>query len=363
MKAINTLVVQLTFLVFRILIPGGTKSVIAENLLLRHQLTLLNRSRKRAPNLRSSDRVILGLMSQLVIPHRLKSVAIIVQPATLLKFHRALVRRKYQRLFSAKRAKKPGPKGPSKELINAIIAIKQRNPRFGCPRIAEIISLTFGIPINKDVVRRILALHYKPQPGQPAGPSWLTFIGDYRDSLWSVDLFRCESLTLNSYWVLVVMDQYSRSIVGFGIHRGNVDGIALCRMFNQASSGRDPPRRLSSDNDPLFRFHRWQANLRILEVEEIKTVPFTPVSHPFVERLIGTIRREYLDHVPFWNSLDLERKLNAFKNYYNSYRNHSSLEGTPPSDYGSTNNRLLADISYFSWKPHCNGLFQTPVPA
>ena len=146
-------------------------------------------------------------MSQLINPHRLKPVAIIVQPATLLKFHRALVRRKYQRLFSAKSPKKPDPRGLSKELIDAVVAIKRRNSRFGCLRIAEIISLTFGIPINKDVVRRILALHYKPQPGQPGGPSWLTIIGHCRDGLWSVDLFRCESLTINSYWVLVVMDQ------------------------------------------------------------------------------------------------------------------------------------------------------------
>jgi hypothetical protein len=68
-------------------------------------------------------------------------------------------------------------------------------------------------------------------------------------------------------------------------------------------------RHLSSDHDPLFRFHRWLANLRILDVEEIKSIPYTPVSHPFVERLIGTIRREFLDHVLIWNAIDLERRL------------------------------------------------------
>ena len=202
-----------------------------------------------------------------------------------------------------------------------------------------------------------------PPASQPAGPSWLTFIGHCRDSLWSVDLFRCESLTLNSNWVLVVMDQYSRSIVGFSAHSGNVDGIALCRMFNQASSGRDPPCYLSSDNDPLFRFHRWRANLRILEIEEIKTVPFTPISHPFVERLIGTIRRDYLDHVPFWNSLDLQRKLDQFKKYYNQHRTHTSLAGQTPDDFGRLRERSTASLSNFIWKHHCNGLFVTPIPA
>ena len=70
-------------------------------------------------------------------------------------------------------------------------------------------------------------------------------------------------------------------------------------------------QHLSSDHDPLFRFHRWRANLRILEVEEIKSLPYVPVSHPFVEQLIGTIRREFLDHVPIWNTVDLERKLES----------------------------------------------------
>jgi hypothetical protein len=79
-------------------------------------------------------------------------------------------------------------------------------------------------------------------------------------------------------------------------------------MFNTAISTQGTPHYLSSDNDPLFRYHQWQASLRILEIKKIKSIPYTPVSHPFVERLIGTIRREYLDHVFFWNTQDLERK-------------------------------------------------------
>ena len=97
------------------------------------------------------------------------------------------------------------------------------------------------------------------------GPSWLTLLGHTKDSLWSLDLFRTESILLRSHWVLVVMDQFTRRIIGFGVQAVAVDGPALCRMFNQAISGQGLPTRLSSDHDPLFRFHRWQANLRILE--------------------------------------------------------------------------------------------------
>jgi hypothetical protein len=103
--------------------------------------------------------------------------------------------------------------------------------------------LAFDIPIDKDEVRRILAAHYRPEKDS-GGPSWLTFIGHMKDSLWSVDLFRCESATLRTHWVLVVMDQYTRRIIGFGVHAGTVDGVALCRIFNRAT--RRHPKQLSA---------------------------------------------------------------------------------------------------------------------
>src|ERR1700726_1603699 len=98
----------------------------------------------------------------------------------------------------------------------------------------------------------------------PTGPSWLSFIAHMKDSLWSVDLFRCESILLKSYWVMVVMDVFTRRIVGFGIEAGSIDGISVCRMFRYAISGKPLPERVSTDHDPLFRFHRWLANLRVL---------------------------------------------------------------------------------------------------
>jgi putative transposase len=240
-----------------------------------------------------------------------------------------MTNRKYRLLFSPKRRAKPGPKGPGKDLIDAVVQKKQRNPTWGCPRIAQQIALAFGIEINKDMVRRILAAHYRPDPNR-TGPSWLTFLGHAKDSLWSIDLFRCESAIIRTHRVLVVMDQFTRRIIGFGIHTGTIDGVALCRMFHQAIQKQSVPKRLSSDHDPLFRFHQWKANLRVLEVEEIKTVPYAPLSHSFVERLIGTIRRELLDRTLFWTTADLESKLLDFKHYYNGTRAHAGLDGRTP---------------------------------
>jgi transposase InsO family protein len=179
-----------------------------------------------------------------------------------------------------------------------------------------------------------------------------------KDSLWSVDLFRCESIVLKSYWVMVVMDHFTRRI-----EPADIDGVALCRMLNQAISGKPLPKLLSTDHDPLFRFHRWRANLRALEIEEIKTVPFVPCSHPFIERLIGTIRREYLDQVLFWNRLDLQRKLGQFARYYNHVRVHSPLSGITLADRGDRASSRVTDLLRFSCQAHCHGLFHTPVAA
>jgi putative transposase len=120
-------------------------------------------------------------------PTRVVRSAIVLKPSTLLHFHRVLVKRKYHVLFSPKHRSRPGPKGPSKELIDAIVEMKRRNRNWGCPRIAQQITLAFGIEIDKDVVRRVLGNHHQPELDS-GGPSWLTFVGHMKDSLWSVDL-------------------------------------------------------------------------------------------------------------------------------------------------------------------------------
>ena len=215
---------------------------------------------------------------------------------------------------------------------------------------------------DKDVVRRVLEKHLRPGSGG-GGPTWLTVIGHAKDSLWSVDLFRCESILLKTHWVLVVMDQFSRRVIGFAVHVGNVDGLSLCRMFNRVISRHALARYLSIDHDPLFRYHRWQANLRVLHIEPVKTVAYVPLSHPFVERLIGSVRREFLDQTLFWNSLALERKLGSFRDYYNESRIHSSFGGQTPGEVSENRERQRANILEYRWRPHCGGLCQLPVAA
>jgi transposase InsO family protein len=134
-------------------------------------------------------------------------------------------------------------------------------------------------------------------------------------------------------------------------------------MFNHAIAQQPLPKHVSTDHDPLFRFHRWLANLHVLEIEEVNSVPYTPVSHPFIERLIGTVRREYLDHVFFWNAIDLTRKLGEFRDYYNAHRVHRSLRGTTPAQRAGASSPAPASFNRHAWRQHCHGLFETPIAA
>jgi len=250
--------------------PGGARSIVAESLLVKHQLLILNRSRKRSPNLHFSDRVVAGVCALLMRPRRLIRCAIVLTPSTLLRLHRALRQRKYRRLFSSNVPTKPGPKGPTEAVIAAVVDMKRRNPTWGCPRIAQQIALAFGIPINKDVMRRILAARSKPG-SDSKGPSWLTVLGHTKDSLWSLDLFRCESAVLHTHWVLVVMDHCTRRIMGFGVHRGVVDGVALCRMYRL---GRRALREVATivTPDTLLRWHR-QLIARKMDLRKDRNAP------------------------------------------------------------------------------------------
>ncbi len=131
MRDFLILFIHLIVILARLARPGGFRSVVAESALLRHQLLVLNRGRKRAPNLRAEDRFIAGLCTLFMRPARVLRSAIVLKPSTLLHLHSVLRKRKYSLLFSPERRQRPGPKGPKKDLIDAVVAMKRRNPRWG----------------------------------------------------------------------------------------------------------------------------------------------------------------------------------------------------------------------------------------
>src|SRR5215475_251373 len=131
MRDIFTLFLHAIVIIIRLAQPGGIRSVVAESVLMRHQVLILNRGRKRAPNLRASDRIIAGLCTLLMRPARVLRSAVVLKPSTLLHFHKMLIQQKYRVLFSPTRVRRPGPKGPTKERIDAVMEIKRRNRTLG----------------------------------------------------------------------------------------------------------------------------------------------------------------------------------------------------------------------------------------
>ena len=140
MKDLIALLLHLLTTIARLLGPGGAQAIVADSLLMKQQLLIVNRSRKRAPNLTVTDRVLLGFWSLFLSPRHIRRSAVILKSSTLLRFHEALKKRKYRLLYTSRQKGKPGPKGPSQELILVIVEMKRRNPGYGCPKIAEQIS-------------------------------------------------------------------------------------------------------------------------------------------------------------------------------------------------------------------------------
>src|SRR5215469_342673 len=135
MRDVVILFLHLIVTVVRLTRPGGLRSVVAESLLVKHQLRILNRGRNRAPNLRVTERIIAGLCTLFMKQARVLRSAIVLKPSTLLHLHHVLAKRKYRMLFSRKRWRSPSPKGLNKDLIDAVVDLKRRNLNWGCPRI------------------------------------------------------------------------------------------------------------------------------------------------------------------------------------------------------------------------------------
>ena len=134
MITIASKILELICLFLRLSRRGGTAGLVAEVILLRQQLLVLTRGKKKSPPLTTFDRVVMALCAFKMTPSRIAKASIAIASSTLLDFHRALINKKYSRLFSRKSLAKPGPKGPSKELIQLVVETKEKNPTYGCPK-------------------------------------------------------------------------------------------------------------------------------------------------------------------------------------------------------------------------------------
>ncbi len=293
-------------------------------------------------------------------PQRIRKSAVIIKPATVTKFRRALSSRNYHILFSYQRSGKPGPKGPSDELIRVIVEMKKRNPRFGCPRIAQQISTAFGIEINKDKVRRVLAKHYRPGSND-GGPSWRTFIGHQTDSLRSINWFRWKWRLFKNNRLLGMLNWFIRQTIGYNIHCGPVDEIARCPLLENATLILEAQKPLNSHHDPPIIHHRW--NTMLFGMGETDTIPILPLSLPWVEWRMGKVDCNNLGHLPYYNAVDFERELEDFKNFYTLSQLHSPIAENTSAQIDKSSALRRSKVDHFAWERHRDELFETPISA
>jgi hypothetical protein len=256
-------------------------------------------------------------------PRRIRKAAIALKPATLTKFRSTLLSRNYHRLFSSRKNAKPGPKGPSDDLVRVIVEMKQRNTQFGCPRIAQQINKAFGVNIDKDVVRRVLAKHYRPKPYN-GGLSWLTFFRHTRDSLWSIVLFGRASILPRYHSILLAIDQFIRRIINRLWHLRLSFRSKGGSLYEVAIPVVDASKSLSPDPDPHFSHHRCRRKL--LCVGRTQTVPVFPRAPPFAERRIGTRRRIHHEYRSNCSAIDLEIEHEALNNNHNIFPMSGALD-------------------------------------
>ena len=292
------------------------RALVLENLALRHQLTVLQRTAPR-PRLRTSDRLLWVLLSHL---WRGWAAAVsIVQPETVIRWQRAGFT-----LFWTWKSRRNGPGRPAiaPEVRALIRTMARANPLWGAPRIhGELQKL--GIEIAQATVSKYLVRHRAP-PSQ----TWRTFLDNHLRSLVSVDFFTVPTVTFKVLFVFVVLAHHRRRVVHV-----NVTDAPTAQWTAQEIVEAFPwdtaPRYLLRDRDGLYGVV-FSRRVHSLGIREVKTAPRSPWQNPYVERLIGTLRRECLDHMVVLNETHLRRLLRDYLAYYHSVRTHLSLDKDSP---------------------------------
>jgi len=340
--------------------PGGAKAIIAESVLLKHQQLMARRSVGKTPRLTTSDRFFCGFLVLFMHPSRIRKAAVVLKPATLTKFRSALLSRNYHRLFSSRKTTKPGPKGPADDLIRVLVEMKQRNAGFGCPRIAQQINKAFGVNIDKDVVRRVLAKHYHPAP-YDGGPSWLTFLRHTRESLCSVVLFRRESILLKIHSILLAIGQCTRRINGCAISGCRFNQSVVWSLFDNAIPVIDASRSLRSIHDQAFS--HYPCRRKHLGLRRTRTVTILPRSPPFAERRFRTRRRNHHDYRSNCSAIDLATEHEALNNYYHLFRMPNQLDGNRAARFNIDTALSHAESLNFTQKRYIREELRTLIAA
>jgi putative transposase len=288
----------------------------AENLALRHQLGVLGRTVRR-PRLRKRDRIFWVWLSKLWPGWR--SVLVVVKPATVIAWHRKGFRLYWT--WKSRRKRKGRPAVPS-EVRQLIRRMSQANSRWGAPRVhGELLKL--GIEISQAAVSKYMVRHRKP-PSQ----GWRTFLDNHVGDLVSIDFFTVPTVTFRVLFVFVILAHERRRIIHFNVTE-SPSAKWTAQQIVEAFPWDSAPRYLLRDRDGIYG-HEFTTRVDHMGIKEVMTAPRSPWQSPYVERLIGTLRRDCIDHLVVFNENHLRRILRGYLAYYHSCRTHLSLEKDSP---------------------------------
>jgi len=287
-----------------------------ENLALRHQLGVLQRSVKR-PKLTPADRFFWARLSQFWSGWR--SALVIVQPETVIGWHR-----KGFRLFWTWKVRRGQPGRPAvpNDVRELIRKMSRDNPFWGAPRIhGELLKL--GIDIGETSVGKYMVRHRKP-PSQ----TWRTFLENHVKTMVSVDFVTVPTIRFQVLYVFVALAHDRRRIIHFNV-TAHPTAEWTTQQLREAFPFDQIPRYLLRDRDGIFG-GEFREHVKAMGIEEVLSTPRSPWQRAYVERVIGTIRRECLDHVIVFGEASLHRHLKLFLDYYHGSRTHLSLGKDAP---------------------------------
>ncbi len=302
------------FLILRAFITNRS-TIAAENLALRHQLGILQRSVKR-PRLRQRDRILWVWLSRFWANWR--SCLMIVKPDTVLRWHRD----GFRLYWRWKSRGKPGLPKIDAEIRRIIRHMSRENAKWGSPRIHSELAL-LGYTVDQSTVTTYMCRHRKP-PSQ----MWRTFLENHAPDIAAIDFFVVPTVRFQLLYCLVVLRHDRRRVVHF-----NVSTHPTARWTGQqiveAFPYDEAPRFLLRDRDGIYGVD-FRERIMHMGVEEVVTAPRSPWQNPYVERLIGNIRRECLNYVIVLNEAHARRILASYFAYYHESRTHLSLDRNAP---------------------------------
>jgi putative transposase len=294
----------------------GHRELVLENLALRQQLAAFHRTAKRA-RLRTRDRLFWIILARSW--RNWRRVLIVVQPDTVVRWHRDWLCRRWMR----RSQHRPDGRPPIHQQIRALVRdMATANPLWGAPRIHGELR-TLGVDVSERTVSRLLESHTRP-PSQ----TWKTFLTNHLGSAASMDFFTVPTLTGRVLFVLIVVSHLRRRIVDFNI-TAHPTAAWTAQQVVDAFPDDSAPRWLHRDRDSVFS-ESFRCRVVGMGIAEVVSAPASPWQNPYAERLIGSIRRECLDHVIVLNQTHLRRVLTIYSQYYHRSRTHLGLEKEAP---------------------------------